>query len=232
VPGHLVQESRPERHAPHLGDVGLPRGRIVRVARRARVERDVELDPALGDRWIDLPLDDVAQVAVDAGGLGQFQRRVHRARGVVTDGPPLRVTAADDAAEGVALGGEAGDGRLARQLRGRRRHHDHGGRGLRGELPRRDDGHRHAPAGEGVPQVRGTERGCLVGGLDGDDGARLSLGRASRQRNGGQQEAHESGKYAHRHSVESLRKRRILLLPQPPGSFRGREAEQAAGYSV
>jgi len=49
VARHIVEKLAPEIEIPHLGNIVLSGRAVIRVARRADIERNVEFDPALGD---------------------------------------------------------------------------------------------------------------------------------------------------------------------------------------
>ena len=92
---HRVEELRPELALPHHGDVRLRGVGAVRVARRAQIERDVELDAALRDvRPVVGILQRVERAR--ANRLRDIQPAIHRAGGI---GPAHR----DDAAATLLL---------------------------------------------------------------------------------------------------------------------------------
>ncbi|OPZ23022.1 MAG: hypothetical protein BWZ10_00084 [candidate division BRC1 bacterium ADurb.BinA364] len=81
LPGHLVEHFAPEVHAPHFGDVFLGGVGIVRIARRAQIERDIEFDSALLDVRSALAFGQRVERA-QADRLGDVESAIHRARGV------------------------------------------------------------------------------------------------------------------------------------------------------
>ena len=81
VTRHVVEELAPEVHAPHFRDVRLRRVGGVGVARRAQIERDVELDAALRDvRRVVGVLQRVERAR--ANRLRDVQPAIHRAGGI------------------------------------------------------------------------------------------------------------------------------------------------------
>ena len=81
MPRHFVEEVAPEIEAPHLGDVLLRRVAGIGIARRAHVERDVELDAALRDVRRVVGIAQAVQ-RIEADGFGQVESAVHGAGGV------------------------------------------------------------------------------------------------------------------------------------------------------
>ena len=73
---HGVEVADPEIAFPHLGDIRLRRVRGVRVAWRAQIERDVELDAALLDVRLVLRAFERLECA-NANSLSDFEAAIH-----------------------------------------------------------------------------------------------------------------------------------------------------------
>ena len=123
VARHLVEELAPEVERPHLGDVGLRRVGVVRVARRAGVERGVELDAALLDAGRMIGVAETGQ-RPQPQGFGDVEAAVHGAGGVGGEDRDRVAPAARQPANAIGLlpgGAKRRHAELLRKARGLRR---------------------------------------------------------------------------------------------------------------
>ena len=100
VARHLVQKLPPETHAPHFRDVLLRRIARVRVTRRARVERDVELDAAPLDKRRVFAVFQLAKRS-EFDCFGNVQSTIHRADRVRSDNEIIGARSFNSCGDGI-----------------------------------------------------------------------------------------------------------------------------------
>ncbi len=86
IASQVIDVILPEFKAPHLGYIVLRGITNIRIARRAGVQRDVELCASHGHIGIVVDVLDAVQ-AIYTDDLGQFQSPVHNTPGVCADDP-------------------------------------------------------------------------------------------------------------------------------------------------